>query len=274
MPDLDDPQFVSALDELPFWSAAFGQVLLDSVLYRPGARVLDIGSGTGFPALQLAQRFGKRSRIVALDPWRAAGVRLRHKVQCCGIENLTLIKARAERIPFADSTFDLITSNNGLNNVEDWRRAWRECARVARPGAQLVVTENTPETMLEFYACFREALRELHLEQSLTFVDEHIYSKRKPLDETQRVIAESGFELMGQKHGQFTFRYADAAAFLDHSLIRWFFRPSWIQLVPETARAQVFQRVEERLNTAARAQGSVTMTIPFVCFDCRKFGAA
>ena len=52
----DDPLFCAALDELPLWSAPFGLRLLESVPLAPGATVLDVGCGTGFPLLELAHR--------------------------------------------------------------------------------------------------------------------------------------------------------------------------------------------------------------------------
>jgi len=56
--NLEDPDVVSAIDELPLWSAPFGQVLLDTILLKPGLRVLDIGSGLGGPARTLAETYG------------------------------------------------------------------------------------------------------------------------------------------------------------------------------------------------------------------------
>jgi len=271
--NLDDPDLISAIDELPLWSAPFGQLLLETVQYRPGISILDIGSGTGFPALELAQRFGKQSKVVALDPWRTATDRLRHKMQQYRIENLTISNASAEQMPFADSTFDLITSNNCLNNVEDRRRAWQECFRVSKPGAQLVATENLPDTLLEFYGIFNETLRDLNLEECLAGVEKHIYSKRRPIDETCKIVRSSGYELVDETSGRFTLRYVDGTAFLNHSLIRLAFLPSWMALVPEGMQVQVLERAEEKLNVAAKARGSLEMTVPFVCLDCRKAGA-
>jgi len=69
--DFNDPDLVAAIDELPLWSAPFGEVLLETIHLRPGLRVLDIGSGLGFPALEMAQRLGSGSEVFALDPWRA-----------------------------------------------------------------------------------------------------------------------------------------------------------------------------------------------------------
>ncbi len=270
--NLDDPDLISAIDELPLWSAHFAQVLLETVLYRPGIAVLDIGSGTGFPALELAQRFGARSNVVALDPWRAATDRLQQEMQQYGIENLTILNASAEQMPFADSTFDLITSNNCLNKVADPKRAWQECFRVSKPGAQLVATENLPGTMEEFYECFPETLRDLNLHEYLAGVEKHIHSKRKPIEETRHLISNIGYELVLEQYPYFVLRYVNGTAFLNHSLIRLAFLPSWRALVSESKQAKAFEQVEEKLNAVAKSEGSLTMTVPVVCLDCHKAG--
>jgi hypothetical protein len=50
-------------DELPFWSAPFGMTLLDTVKYKSCMQVADIGSGGGFPMLELAERLGPGSLV-------------------------------------------------------------------------------------------------------------------------------------------------------------------------------------------------------------------
>ncbi len=59
---------VELWDELPFWSAPFGLMLLDRVPMKAGQVILDLGPGTGFPALELAQRCGPSCRVIAVDP--------------------------------------------------------------------------------------------------------------------------------------------------------------------------------------------------------------
>jgi arsenite methyltransferase len=268
--NLDDPALISAIDELPFWSAPFGEVLLETVHLRRNLKALDLGSGLGFPALELAQRLGPSAQVYALDPWRAAADRLRQKMAQYGLSNVTVVDGTAERMPFEDATFDLVTSNNGLNNVQDLRQAWRECSRVSKPGAQLVLTENLPATMEEFYGCFKDTLLDLGFAECLPTVDAHIYQKRKPLEETRRIISDSGFEVVAEKRREFIMRFLDGTAMLNAFLIRLAFLPSWKALVPEEEQDRVLQEVEADLNRLAAERGELALTIPFVCLDCRK----
>jgi len=268
--DLDDPDQVSAIDELPLWSSPFGLALLDTIAYRPNLSVLDIGSGLGFPALELAQRLGPGSQVCALDPWEAAGRRLTFKLRQTGLSNVTVVQDTAETMPFEDASFDLITSNNGLNNVQDIETAWRQCHRVAKAGAQVVVTENLPESMREFYDCLSQVCTDLGLDGVVTRIAEQIRSKRKPLDWTLALIRRTGFVVVECRQQEFSLRFASGTAMLRHSLIRIGFLDGWKTIVPEPDQGRVFGQVEDRLNQLANRQGQLRLTIPFVCIDCHK----
>ncbi len=268
--DLDDPNMVSIIDETPLWSAPFGTVLLERVRLLPSIRVLDVGSGLGFPAIELAQRLGTTSQIFALDPWRAGLDRIRLKYHQMGIRNITPLEAEAETIPLGDACCSLIVSNNGLNNVTDPAQAWQECFRVAKPQTQVVVTENTPDTMHEFYTCFREVLEDMGLNACLSLVDEQIYSKRKPLAQTRQWIENTGFQITDITEHAFTMRFLDGTTLFEHFLIRLAFLESWVTIVAEEARRPVFQEVEKRLNKQAQQQGELRLSVPFRCIEARK----
>src|SRR5512135_2749948 len=133
---------VDTLDDLPLWSAPFGLRLLDAAVRGPAAAVLDVGCGTGFPLVELAQRLMPRDRCVGVDPWRPALARARRKVDAAAAP-ARVVAAACEALPFRGASFDLIVSNNGFNNVTDIDASFRECARVAVPGARLLMTMNT-----------------------------------------------------------------------------------------------------------------------------------
>ena len=117
--DLNDKETVSVIDELPLWSAPFGLKLLDKIKYQKDITALDIGSGLGFPLLEIAMRLGNSCKLYGIDPWEAAVERIKTKTKIYGINNVEIITGVAENIPLPDHSVDLIFSNNGLNNVND-----------------------------------------------------------------------------------------------------------------------------------------------------------
>src|SRR5436190_5660959 len=172
--DWRDPQFPLIYDELPLWSAMAGLILLAHVPLRPNTRLLDVGCGTGFPLLELAQRLGPTCRAVGLDPWTHAMDRAQMKIDGCGIRDVTLVRADAANMPLEDSSFDLIVSNLGLNNFDDPASALRECHRVAAPGATLALTTNLQGHMWEFYEIFAHTLKQLGMESRQSALAAHV----------------------------------------------------------------------------------------------------
>ena len=137
--DLDDPSLVSVIDELPLWSAPFGLKLLDTVKLKPHICALDLGCGTGFPLIELAQRLGPSCHVYGIDPWERAAERIRLKTQTLNIANVLVVRGVGEEMPFEGERFDLIVANNGINNVKDPEKVLSECYRTSRTGAQMVI---------------------------------------------------------------------------------------------------------------------------------------
>lgn len=97
--------------------------------------VLDVATGTGLVAVELARRYG--SRVVGLD--RSADM-LTGASRRNGLI-AALVNARAEQLPFADATFDHVTFTYLLRYVDDPAATVRELARVLKPGGRLAALE-------------------------------------------------------------------------------------------------------------------------------------
>ncbi|MCX6268517.1 MAG: methyltransferase domain-containing protein [Bacteroidetes bacterium] len=257
-------------DDLPLWSAPFGLTLLDTVRMKTHINVLDLGSGSGFPMLELAERMGKTCMVYGLDPSEEAIKMITSKKRSKGIEFAKIVKGIAEEIPFPDEYFGLIVSNNGLNNVKDQVAALAECFRVADEEAQMVLTMNLPHTMIEFYKIFEETLHDLGMTHEITLMHKHIDLKRKPVDYLKELILHAGFAINTINVDGFRLRYNDGSAFLNHHLIRSAFLDSWKEIIQPPMVDPVFERIEQRLNQIATERGELIMSIPFVCFDCVK----
>ena len=268
--DLNDPSFVSVIDELPLWSAPFGLKLLDTVKLKPRMRVLDLGCGTGFPLLELAQRLGPSCQIYGLDPWERAAQRICLKIQTLNVKNVIVVKGVGETMPFQDDFFDLIVSNNGINNVKDPERVLSECFRTSRSGAQMVITVNLPETMKEFYEVYQNVLAELCTDLEIEKMNRHISSKRKSLRETEDLIRKTGFKIVNTIEDSFTWRFVNGAAMLTHSVIQFAFIDPWKSILAPHDVERVFKTLEDMLNNVSKEKGELSLTIPFVCIDCEK----
>ena len=268
--NLDDENIVSIVDELSLWSAPFGLKLLDTILLKKNISVLDIGFGPGFPIIEVALRLGKSCRIYGIDPWKAATTRAKKKIDIFGLKNVELIDGGAEHIPLPDASIDLIVSNNGINNVKEIEKVFAECSRIARPGAQFVASVNLQETMKEFYQIFEAVLSDLQLSDVIPSLHQHIYLKRRPIEELTNLFTDHQFQVFDIKRDSFRFRYADGTSMLNHPFIRYAFMDSWIDLIPSDRVNEVFSEIEIRMNTIAKEEGEWDVTIPFVVIDGRR----
>jgi SAM-dependent methyltransferase len=111
----------------PFFTERFG---IDPAFYE-GARILDVGCGPR-GSLEWA---GQAAERVGVDP-------LVDDYRSLGIDEhaMTYVCAPAEKMPFADGHFDVVTSFNSLDHVDDAGAAIREIARVTRAGGTALVT--------------------------------------------------------------------------------------------------------------------------------------
>jgi demethylmenaquinone methyltransferase/2-methoxy-6-polyprenyl-1,4-benzoquinol methylase len=107
---------------------------------RPGMRVLDIAGGTGDLAREFARKAGATGEVWLTDINPAMLARGRDRLIDAGLQ-IPVTQCDAERLPFPDRHFDVVTVAFGLRNMTHKDRALAEMARVLRPGGRLLVLE-------------------------------------------------------------------------------------------------------------------------------------
>lgn len=112
----------------------------------PGSRVLDVATGTGDLALELAQRVQPGGEVLGSDFSEGMLDRAREKAQTAATVGLRFEWADVMSLPYADGAFDAVTVAFGARNFADLPRALAEMARVVRPGGRIVVLEITTPT--------------------------------------------------------------------------------------------------------------------------------
>jgi arsenite methyltransferase len=262
--DLNDSRVVDVYDDLPLWSAMAGQFLLRHLPLDPTMSVLDVGCGTGFPTIELAQRLGPAARVTGIDPWAAALARARRKAHVWDVANVTFVDGDATEMPFPDSSFDLVVSNLGLNNFADPTAALAECRRVVRPGGRLALATNLQGTMAEFYAIFQTVLGA----SGAKALDAHI-AHRATISGTFALLRHAGFEPVRSAEETMVMRFANGTALLRHSFIRLGFLPTWRNLVGATECEEVFQRLGEALDAHAARHGGLELSVPIAYLESR-----
>src|SRR5262245_2929502 len=262
---------VAAYDELPLWSAMAGLLLLEHVPLSPAIRVLDVGCGTGFPLIELAERLGSSSKICGIDPWSGAIRRARFKARVRGAGNDEVLCGDAAALPCPDSTFDLVVSNLGINNFPDPEAVLRECRRIARPEARLALATNLKGHMREFYDVFEGTLEALGDAEAARALGAHV-EHRATVRGLEGLFERAGFRPSRVVEGRASMRFADGSALLRHYFIKLGFLDGWKEVVAEERRPEVFARLEADLNRAAAVHGALHLTIPLAYVEAIRAG--
>jgi demethylmenaquinone methyltransferase / 2-methoxy-6-polyprenyl-1,4-benzoquinol methylase len=125
----------------------------DLAALAPGDRALDVATGTGDLALELARRVGPAGEVVGSD--FSEGMLEHARRKGAAAANVRFEQANALALPYADGEFAAATVGFGARNFSDLAQGLREMTRVVRPGGRVVVLEITTPTRPPLSTFFR-----------------------------------------------------------------------------------------------------------------------
>jgi ubiquinone/menaquinone biosynthesis C-methylase UbiE len=111
----------------------WGPILVDACGISPGQRVLDVATGTGNVAIRAAEA---GAQVVALDITPESLAAGRREAEAVGV-SVEWVEGDAQRLPFADGEFDVVTSSAGAIFAPDHQTVADELLRVCRPGGTI-----------------------------------------------------------------------------------------------------------------------------------------
>jgi demethylmenaquinone methyltransferase / 2-methoxy-6-polyprenyl-1,4-benzoquinol methylase len=147
---LEEPQVRAMFDRIASFYDAMNSVMTAGLHHRwraraadlaavgPGSRALDVATGTGDLAIELARRVAPGGEVIGSDFSEEMLVVARRKAP-----ELRFEYGNALELPYADGVFDASTVGFGARNFSDLDRGLAEMARVVRPGGRVVVLEIT-----------------------------------------------------------------------------------------------------------------------------------
>ena len=142
----EDLGYPDELSQVPdFVAESFAGVANPWVLGRlePGERVLDIGSGAGLDSLIAALQVGPEGSVTGIDMTPEMIENARKGAAELGLNNVTFVEGEAEKLPFGDSSFDVVISNGVIDLIPDKDAVFGEIHRVLVPGGRIQIADVT-----------------------------------------------------------------------------------------------------------------------------------
>ncbi|MBL9088887.1 MAG: class I SAM-dependent methyltransferase [Planctomycetia bacterium] len=191
---------------------ASAEALVAAADLSAGWKVLDVATGSGNAALAAA-RCG--CEVVGLDYVPALLARGRERAAAERLD-VTFVEGDAERMPFADASFDAVLSIYGVMFAPDAPRAARELLRVVRPGGRIALANWTPQGFVG--EMFRVVGR--HVPPPAGVTPPTAWGTESRL----RELFGDGLASLEVRERDFVFRFRSAAEFVD--VFRRFYGPT------------------------------------------------
>lgn len=176
------------LQELAAYAAAY-----------PQARVLDLGCGGGHAAFAVARQ---ASEVIAYDLSVQMLDVVRAAVLERGLSNVAVQQGSADRLPFADASFDLVCTRFSAHHWRNLPQALQEAARVLRQGGRLVVIDT---------AAPADVLADTYM-QAIELLRDTSHVRNVSLSSWKKLIAQTGLQVGFSKSWKLTLEFSSWVA--------------------------------------------------------------
>ena len=146
-------------EPLAFWER-IGKRTVERLALATGAKVLDVGCGTGASALPAAEAVGSKGSVVGVDLSAHLLDRALAKAKAHGLSNVEFRLAEMTSLGYPNDHFDAVVSVFSIFFVPDMEGLIRELWRMVRPGGKLAVTTWGPRIFEPAYSRWRKVIKQ------------------------------------------------------------------------------------------------------------------
>ncbi len=251
-------------EQLEFWNnAAPGWNQMVSMLERaaqhvsdrlvelarlgPGARVIDIASGAGDPALTAARKVGPTGMVIATDQSPAMLELARQRAAALGLRNMKFFVTGAEELKVEEGGFDAALCRWGLMFVGDLDAAIRRIGQLLAPGGRFATAVWGPPDRVPLISLGDEQLRQM-INLPAPSPDAPGPLKLADTRPLERALSAAGFRALHAERIKVRFEFESAQAFAEQR--RQVSTPFRLMLSKQPPELQ--QRIMEMLAREAR----------------------
>jgi ubiquinone/menaquinone biosynthesis C-methylase UbiE len=150
------------------------RIVREALALKPGEHVLDIGSGPGFLAVEMAAEVRPHGQVSGVEPSASMLALAQQRRREPGSVPVEFRTGEATALPYPDGSFDAITSTQVYEYVQDVPAALAQARRVLRPGGRLLILDTDWDSIV--WRCTNRPL----MRRILTAWDEHLTDPHLP----------------------------------------------------------------------------------------------
>jgi ubiquinone/menaquinone biosynthesis C-methylase UbiE len=223
----------------PDWRDRFDTLVNESAEIPTEGRILDVNCGTGAHSIELAVRLRGKGEVVGVDPSPERIELARAKALAKKLDDVTFQQAIATDLPFSDHEFDAVIGDTSMLAADGIEDVLTEMARVAEPGARVVLKTATRGSFDEFFSIFWEALLGAELIEEVWEALEQLINERKTVSSVELIANQAGLRKVESFTSKEDFSFETAEDFLASPLIEDYFLDNWMAVVPESRHGEL-----------------------------------
>jgi ubiquinone/menaquinone biosynthesis C-methylase UbiE len=229
----------------PDWRERFDQIVSENIKLPEEGRILDVNSGTGSHALELAERIKDKGEVVAIDPDEERVELARAKALVKQIEDVVFERGLPSSLQFESDEFDLVIGDASMLHADEIEDVFAEMVRVARYDARVALKIATHGSFDEFFSIYWEALLVAGLVEEVWAELEPMINERITISNAVAMARRLGLREVTSFASKEVFLYESGEEFVNAPLIEDVFLSEWLEAVPGERRKEVLMRIVE-----------------------------
>ncbi len=267
--DFDRISSIYDREIVPVWGRPFSQLLVQKLPNPLTGTVVEVGCGTGYLTIELAQRLADKARLIALEPsLEMIEIAFEQGEQVVREGKVLFQRHSLNDFQFADGVLDLIFSNLGLFYIAEPDHFLFKLLRLLKPGAPGVFTlpmRGSFENLFSVLSTTIERLDERELLRQLKFQRLGFPSPEEALFLLQR----SGFGDVSLELHPFQMIFSDAAALLESAFFRHHFLLEWRPFLQKIDFQELLAELRDVIDVY-RAGEDVKLWVRAGCLQCHR----